>query len=355
MLIETKEGMIKPMQPIDQDNITVSVTVLKQMFSYLTSLGVDIDAFLHSINVEPHRVRAIDERISNDLYLYIQDSAVEYTNDPYFGLHMGEHAEAGSWSILGYMMANCKNLGEAFEKSKRYQRMIGNLITGDARFAFNRIKSVLSVPSYAPPMSRHCFEAALSSSVRMMRTLTGKNISPLEVSFTAPEPESRAEYERIFQCPVHFSQAYNSITIPISLVFIPIPAANPALLARFESYANDFIQSLGLKHNYAQKTTQIILGNLDDETLSIRKVAREMAVSVRKLQMELKEEGLVFTDLLTQIREELAKKYLVENYSVEEITYLLGYSEPSVFRKAFKKWSGQTPKEFRQIALTLVN
>lgn len=85
----------------------------------------------------------------------------------------------------------------------------------------------------------------------------------------------------------------------------------------------------------------------------VKNATGELAVSVLKLQMELKEEGVIFTGLLTQIREELAKKYLVENYSVEEITYLLGYSEPSVFRKAFKKWSGQTPKEFRQDMLSL--
>ena len=96
--------------------ITVSVTVLSQMFLYLDSLKVDIDAFLRSIGVDPETVKAPDTRLPIETYLHIQDSAAEYVNDPYFGLHMGEYAEAGSWSILGYMMMNCKTLGEAFEK-----------------------------------------------------------------------------------------------------------------------------------------------------------------------------------------------------------------------------------------------
>jgi len=75
-------------------------------------------------------------------------------------------------------------------------------------------------------------------------------------------------------------------------------------------------------------------------------------MSVRTLQNHLKSEGVVFRELLENTRERLAKKYLRENYTVEDITYLLGFSEPSVFRKAFKKWSGSTPREYREKALT---
>jgi AraC-like DNA-binding protein len=99
--------------------------------------------------------------------------------------------------------------------------------------------------------------------------------------------------------------------------------------------------------------TKIILARLDDESLSIEKVAREMSVSVRTLQKRLEAEGVVFSDLLRDIRQRLAKKYLRENYSVEQITYLLGFSEPSVFRKSFKKWLGVTPKEYRDSTFTL--
>jgi len=101
--------------------------------------------------------------------------------------------------------------------------------------------------------------------------------------------------------------------------------------------------------------TKIILARLDDEKLSIDKVAKEMSVSVRTLQNHLESEGVVFSELLRDIRERLAKRYLHENYSVEQITYLLGFSEPSVFRKAFKKWAGVTPREFRERSFSTMN
>ena len=112
--------------------ITVSVTVLKQMLLYLTSLGIDVDAFLHTIGINPQVAKSPDGTIALETYLFIEEEAARYTEDACFGLHMGQYAEPGSWSILGYLMMNCANLGEAFEKSTRYQRIIGNLITGHA-------------------------------------------------------------------------------------------------------------------------------------------------------------------------------------------------------------------------------
>jgi AraC-like DNA-binding protein len=334
--------------------ISVSVTVLSQMFLYLRSLDVDIDAFLRSLGVAPESVRLPDAYIPVETYLLIQDKAAEYVNDPYFGLHMGEYAEAGSWSILGYMMMNCKTLGEAFEKSGRYSRIIGNLIEGRGEWHINKIKVIFFTPPHAPKMSRHCFEATLSSSVRMLRTLTGKQIDPLEVRFSYPPPESNAEYARIFRCPVLFGQKEISMTAKASIANTPILMANPALLAHFEKYAQDFLAEMERKDATTCAVTRIVLARLDDETLSIEKVAKEMSVSVRTLQKRLEEEGIVFSDLLRDIRQRLAKKYLRENYSVEQITYLLGFSEPSVFRKAFKKWSGVTPREYREQSFSVL-
>jgi len=340
-------------QHTSPEPINVSITVLNQMFLYLDSLKVDKEAYLRSLGVDPAIVKSPDARIPIETYLLIQDEAALYTNDPYFGLHMGEFAEAGSWSILGYMMMNCKTLGEALEKATRYSRIIGNLIEAQATLQDNQINIIYSVPSHAPKMSRHCFESTFSSSVRIMRTFTGVNLNPLEVRFIYPQPESMAEYERIFCCPVYFEQDENSIMLDTSLIFTPILLPNPDLLQYFENYAQEFLAKMDRQNEYTRKVTKIILSRLDDEMLSIDTIAREMAVSVRTLQNRLDAEGVVFSELLQEIREKLAKKYLHEGYSVETITYLLGFSEPSVFRKAFKKWSGVTPREYRERAFTL--
>jgi AraC-like DNA-binding protein len=337
---------------LSPEPISVSVSVLAQMFLYLDHLKVDIDAFLRSIGIDPETVKSPDCYLPIETYLQIEEGAAEYLNDPYFGLHMGEYAEAGSWSILGYMMMNCKTMAEAFEKSARYSRIIGNLIDGRAELGLGTIKIIYFTPPHAPKMSRHCFEAVISSSVRMMRVLSGLPLNPREVIFSGPEPENRAEYERIFACPVRFGQKNNSFTLDLSIGGLPIRMANPSLLEHFEKYAQEIMTKIERRDETTQAVTKIVLSKLDDEALTIDKVAKEMTVSVRTLQNRLEAEGVVFSDLLKDIREKLAKKYLHENYSVEQITYLLGFSEPSTFRKAFKKWSGVTPREYREAAVS---
>lgn len=328
--------------------ITVSVSVLSQMFLYLDALKVDIDAFLCSLGIDPQMVKCPDTRLPIETYLLIQDQAAEYVNDPYFGLHMGEFAKPGSWSILGYMMMNCRTLGEALEKSGRYSRIIGNLIEARMQFQLTKIKGIFFTPPHAPKMSRHCFEATFASLIRLMRTLTGKQINPLDVTFIYQEPASRSEYERFFQCPVRFGQKANTVTMDIRAVNTPVLMPNPDLLEYFEKYAQSFLAEMERKDEHTRAVTRIILSKLDDEALSINKVARELAVSVRTLQKRLEDEGVVFSDLYKDVRQRLAQQYLRENYTVEQITYMLGFSEPSVFRKAFKKWSGVTPREYRE-------
>jgi hypothetical protein len=133
--------------------IVISATVLSQLFLYLGSFTVDIDAFLRSLDIEPETVRSPDAYIPVETYLLIQDEAARYVNDPCFGLHMGEFVEPGSWSILGYLMMNCQMLGEAFEKSRRYSRIVGNVIDAQPQFDLNKVHLVYFTPSHAPAMS----------------------------------------------------------------------------------------------------------------------------------------------------------------------------------------------------------
>jgi AraC-like DNA-binding protein len=109
-----------------------------------------------------------------------------------------------------------------------------------------------------------------------------------------------------------------------------------------EKYAQDFLAEMDRNDEHTRAVTKIILSKLDDEALSINKVAREMAVSVRTLQKRLEDEGVVFSDLYKGIRHRLAQKYLRENYTVEQITYLLGFLNQAFFARRSKSGRGHT-------------
>ena len=331
--------------------IAVSVSVLSQLLRYLKHLDADIDGIFQSAGVDPSFLHDPDSHIPVETYIAIQEEAASTTQDPCFGLHMGEFAEPGSWSILGYMMMNCQTLSEAAEKSARYSKIVGNLIQMKAQLGWGKVKVILSTPKYAPALSRHCYESTLSSTVRMGRSLTGKQIDPLEVGFSYSQPASISEYERIFRSPVLFEQKQTSITFDTRVGNTPLLQPNRNLLAQFENYAREYLAEIEGIDKTTRAVTKHILARLDSKDLTLVSIADEMSMSVRTLQNHLKSEGVVFRELLEDTRVRLAKKYLCENYTVEDITYLLGFSEPSVFRKAFKKWSGSTPREYREMTL----
>lgn len=329
----------------------LSTGLLLQLLRYTRSLGLDNDDLLRSQGVDPAIAATPDVRIPAEQYLAVQDEAVRRSGDDLFGLHMGAFAEAGSYSILGYLMMNCASLGQAFLKSARYWRIIGTMIDGSYRLGPGTIKVIYrsSIPLSA--MSRHCFESTFASLARMMRSLTGLPLNPLAVTFTWPGPADIRPYTEYFGCPVDFGARQNSITLETRIGRLPILAPNPQLRDHFEAYARGFLAGLDDPRQTSRTVVMHILEHLDEESLSVRQIARAMSVSVRTLQGRLKAEGLVFSDLLINTRRRLAMQYLRANQSVEEITYLLGYSSPSAFHKAFKKWSGLTPGEYRVAAL----
>ncbi len=331
-----------------ESTFSVSVGILVQLVRYLIELKVDIDKFLLSVGIDSSILASPDERISVEKYILIEEQAAIVTNDPCFGLHMGQFVEVGNWSILGYMMMNCKTLGEALGKFAKYSNIIGNLIREDVSISADSATILLSVPKNAPIISRHCYEGYLSSMICLCRTLSGKNINPIEVGLAFPEPEYMDEYKNVFGAPVLFRQNQNYIIMDKAVSDIPVLLPNENLLQYFESYAKEFLSEVDALHSITYKVKKLILSHMESEKLLIKIIAKELSISVRTLQVYLKSEGTEFSKLLKETREQLAMKYLRENYTVEDITYLLGFSDPCAFRKAFKKWVGITPREYRE-------
>ncbi len=116
-----------------------------------------------------------------------------------------------------------------------------------------------------------------------------------------------------------------------------------------KKYARQYLARIQGDKKTVHAVADFILTHMENRKIDINTVAREMSMSVRTLQNRLREEGAVFRDLLEDTRQQLAKGYLRENYSVEEISYILGYAATSVFSKAFKKWSGKSPSEYRDM------
>ncbi len=334
---------------------TLTTGVLSQLLKYLKHLGIDAGSVLRSAGADDSLLTLPDARISAQTYINIEEEAVKISGDPYFGIHMGEYAEAGNWSIIGYMMMNCSTLGEALLKAGKYSRIISTLIHTSVVIKGSNIKISFIKDKLCPELSKHCFESAISSSIRMARELCNADFCPVEVGLKSHAPKSLDEYRRVFRCPVLFDQKNYYFVMPVSALRLPVSCPNPGLLEYFEEYVRKYIAEIDCNKPFSAETTKRIVSALDSARLSIGSVSKEMGISKRTLQSRLKEEETSFRDILENTRVTLAKKYIKENHTVEDITFMLGFKEASVFRRTFKKWTGFTPGEFRQSAHVFKN
>jgi AraC-like DNA-binding protein len=328
-------------------SLDISVSVLSQLIRYLASLKIDFTALMRSVGLDPGLLDSPEGRIPIERYIAMENAAAAASGDPCFGLHMGEWAEPGNYSILGYLMMNARTLGEAMGKAATYYRIIGNLLSPSWRMGLGRITVILSAPGRTLSFSRHCFEAAFSGQVALLRKISGRRIDPIEVGFSAPAPESDAEYKRVFRCPVRFGRENDYMILDMSVLAVLVLEPSGALLARFEDYAKELLSKLDGEKKTVAAARRAILKRVGEPRLGLRKIAKDLAMGARTLQDKLMKEDATFGTVLSDVRANLAMRHLRDGLTVEDIACLLGYSNAGAFRKAFKQWTGMTPKEYR--------
>lgn len=330
----------------------VSVGVLSQLILYLKSLQIDEKRILTSCGIDPDITKDPDNRLNYGDYMAIENAAAEAAADSCFGLHMGEFIEPGHYSIVGYIMMNSRILSEALIKTAKYHRILGNMIQSRAVPGLGTIKFHFGIPAkYHMNESWHCMDSAMTSVLSLCRKLTGKRINPVQAGFNRPRPkppEEIHEYERVYQCPVLFGQKTNFIQFYMKDGDTPIMTPNAPLQRLFEDHAAAYLKKLDLTQDLAGMIKEQILENIGCKSIGINQIARQISKSPRALQLQLKEEGYTFSSLLQQTRKELACRYLEDAFSIEEIAYMLGYAQISVFTKAFRRWTGTSPREYRK-------
>ena len=328
--------------------IEIASSFISQMLSYLYATGVDPDKFLKDVGIDINIYDSPDARVPISEFYHIQENAIKITNDNFFGLHIGEFVKPGTWSILGYIIMNCATLYEALERVCRYHEIVGNFIQMRMNSQKDDVTLYFEIRLPDSKNIRHCYEASVSSVVNIIRFLSTKTFSLKRVSFSHLNNFETDEYKRILQCPILFNEKHTTLVFNKKDLQIPIAMNNPRLLELFEQHADNYIKLIYSDNYYTRRVNELILEWLADGTPSLEKVARKLSMSIRSLQSRLSEEGVTYRQLIEDIRKDLALMYLKEkNLSIEDITYLLGFSEPSIFRKKFKKWMGVTPGSYR--------
>jgi AraC-like DNA-binding protein len=332
---------------------SVSVAYLQGLLDYLARQGLDSAELLERVQLSPQILAQRDQRIAASTYLELLGHGVRLTGDEQLGLHLGEAVRPGYYGVLGYLIMSCATLADALHRQARYAALVGNL--GQVDLADEPPRAGLE-PQVAhswqpllPQQKRQLSEETLAGWVTFGHWISGLDIPPTEVRFQHAAPADTAEYQRIFRCPVLFDQADNALVFPKRLLATPLGQADAQVRLMLDAYADRLLGELQQGHSVLDRARLELSRQLPEVGADLQQIAARLALSPRTLQRRLREAGLSFNQLVDETRQQLVLHYLRDPaLELAEIAFLVGFSEPGSLARAFRRWTGQSPGEYRR-------
>lgn len=331
---------------------TFSVAIVRDIVQYVVAQGVEADALYQAAKLDPAWLEDPDRQVVGEVLQNLWRSAVGQAGDLNLGLHIGEAFDLSAIGIVGYVMLNCKTYGQVLEKLCHYTQLFSRGVTlhhhVTGSWVYCDCDIVGSLKNYLLDEPRHPIESTFAALFTATQQLTGRALDAQAVWFQHPRPVDVSEHERIFQTTVQFSQPANRIILNTACLNWPVRSANPNLLSVFEAHAIAMLNTQNQSQSYSQQVMMAIAQGLQGEVPTLEAIARTLMISVRQLQRELQTENTTYQQLLDETRQTLAFQALKNpETSIHDVAFLLGFSEPSAFHRAFKRWTGQTPRSYR--------
>ena len=329
-------------------------------YSTLGSVAALIAQTLRNYNCDPvplFGTAGIDlARVSDDGTRYpvermqqLWQLAVDSTDDPCFGFVAGEQLQPAALHGLGFSWLASDTLRDALNRLIRFSRLISTAANIQLEDTADGALLVLQPPSGIDSFVPAALDAGLAGFLHMCRITAGARINPSQVTLNRPRPECAERVEAFFRCPVYYDASHYSLCFSEQLIDTPLINANSELARINDQAVIDYLARFD-RDSITMQVRSSIIERLHDGTPNQETIAESMHVSLRSLQRKLNKEETNFKTLLETTRQELALHYIRETHrTLGEITYLLGFSEPSNFTRAFKRWTGKTPAEYRQV------
>ena len=308
----------------------------------LGRLGYDAGTLLARAGLDDVNLGDPDARIPCEAYGTVLSRAQQERFTPNLALELARLTPMGAYPLLDYLVLTSDTVGAGVQQLSRYFRIVGNPVVIHPREDVDPIRVEISAPA---PFS---VEYVASLMVLHFRNETDGRFAAALVAFQH-NPDDAVGFGRILGCPVQPAASWNGVALPLEAWRLPLRRRDPVLRQVLESQANNILARLPTRSGLALEVQRALAARVAGGDTQIGSLAREMAMSGRTLQRRLAAEGVSYQELLEDARKEAAGRYMSEStLAICEIAYLVGYSEPAPFHRAFKRWYGMTPEAFRQ-------
>lgn len=322
---------------------TSIATITEVIARALESYQIDSQKVFVSFGLAPEPYRDPDARISKEIMENIWLEAEQLTGNPCIGFEVGQLVHATNLHAVGYALQASATMREGLQRVVRYQRLISTA----AEMALIEVDNTLQFQIDPSPGIDFGDDAAFTCITTMCRDVSFDEWHPLSVHMMRPAPPCVDKLAEFFGCPVEYSADLDKIVFSLDSVDEQLARNNPALAQASDEVAQDYLANMD-KQDVVTRARSAIIEHLPDGEPNRKTVASELAMSERTLARRLTDRDYTFTSLVDEVRDQLAKEYLRQKrFSVTDITFLLGFSDQSNFARAFKRWTSQSPTEFR--------
>ena len=322
-------------------------SLAKPLWRLLEARQVDARAVFLRHGLDPAQVQQPRTRYPFENVCQAWMEAQQITNNKNIGLEARKHLNPLDLNALGVTFLSSTNLIEAFQRLDIYESLLNSELDFTIVKGSDRLDVLAEVNFDLGDTAQLIEDFRMASLLSLARLGLGDTVDPVEVAFACPEPQSTGEHFAVFRCPLTFSQPVSRISFSLPDARKPFSAANRELAISNDRFLDQMLKDLE-ESDLVSTVKRAIIEDLPSGTPNAEDIARRIFLSSRTLQRRLAEERVSFRDLVAEVRQDLAVKYISdEMMPLAEISYMLGFSDTSSFSRAFKRWTGEPPAIYR--------
>jgi len=308
--------------------------------------GYDVEDLFAAAGIDKVPSNDPMERLTTAQVAALFRECVKLTGNPAVGLTVARFLHPSSLHALGYSLLASSTLRDCCERMVRYFRLASqqaelSIIEEGDRFCLRTDKLTEGLAME----SRDTWHAFV---VRLLRLIYRPDFEPVSVKLgRSCPPGCEAQYQKSFGHSLTFDAPYWEICLDRAVVEEPLTGGNREIALQNDQIIENYLAAMD-KADIVTRVKQVIIQSLSSGQCNKQRVANEMAMSPSSLQMKLAERGCSFQELLNQVRESLAMAYMEQGQvNITEMSFMLGFSDTSSFTRAFRRWTGKSPKEYR--------
>ncbi|MFT3749433.1 MAG: AraC family transcriptional regulator ligand-binding domain-containing protein [Agriterribacter sp.] len=325
-------------------------TVIRTIFQTATSFGAAFDTLCQMSGISPEEISDSENMVEWEKAALIWVPLLKLSGDPLIGLHVGMGVDKLLHGMVGFLIQSSNNIGHALQLLCQYGHMVSPMVA--YKYTVKDVATLEVAQNKMwlmkhPEPARHANDFLFAATINTFHALTGRRIIPLRIEL-AYEMREISEYRNFFGCDVLFNKEANRIIASKESVSTAIRTSDQSMFDLFNSIVADK-QSLLATNSMAENVKHVLFMQFKGRIPTIEEAATALNTSARNLQRKLLQENTSFRDIAGAVRKEIALQ-LMQNPAIKisEVSDILGYSDLTAFRKAFKSWTNATPRAMRK-------